>query len=71
MDTKTRLLAKATTWQVSGLISMALIGYVFTGSFTTGGGIAVAGAMLGFASYFVHEWLWSNVRWGRVDRNIR
>ncbi len=65
MDSTIRLITKSITWQVSGLIVMTLIGYLFTGSITAGGGIALASALIGFVSYFMHEMLWSKVTWGR------
>jgi uncharacterized membrane protein len=67
MDSKIRLLAKAVTWQVSGLISMMLIGYLFTGSVVASGGIAVVGCFAGFVAYFVHEIAWGKVAWGRIQ----
>lgn len=65
METKTRIAAKAVTWQTMGMVVMALIGLGFTGSITAGGGIAIAGAILGFVTYFFHELVWSKVSWGR------
>ncbi|WP_376873433.1 DUF2061 domain-containing protein [Albirhodobacter sp. R86504] len=65
MDSKTKLLAKAVTWQVAGFFSMMLIGFVFTGSVTASGGIAIAGSITGFVAYFLHEIVWSHVTWGR------
>ena len=65
METTTRLITKSLTWQAMGLIVMTLVGYVFTGSVAAGGGIALASAMVGFLSYFMHEMAWSRVRWGR------
>lgn len=67
MDSKFRLLIKAVTWQVSGLVSMMLIGFIFTGSIAAGGGIALAGAIVGFAAYFAHEVVWSKIKWGRGE----
>jgi len=65
MDSTLRLIGKATTWQISGLVTMTAIGYMFTGSLSAGGGIALTGAIAGFAAYFVHELIWSRVHWGR------
>ena len=65
METTVRLLAKSITWQVMGFCSMTLIGYLYTGSISVGGGIAVSAALTGFIGYFVHETLWSKVGWGR------
>lgn len=65
MDTQIRLLTKSATWQIMGFLTMTLIGYLFTGSISASGGIAVTGTMIGFVSYFFHEKLWSKVAWGR------
>ena len=65
MDSTIRLFTKAVTWQVAGFFSMTLIGFLFTGSFAAGGGIAFVGAVAGFVSYFVHEMAWSRISWGR------
>lgn len=65
MDTTIRLLTKAVTWQIAGLFTMTLIGFLFTGSIAASSGIAIVGALTGFASYFVHEMAWSRVSWGR------
>lgn len=65
MDTASRIFTKSVTWQVMGLFSMTLIGFVFTGSVTLGGGIAIVSSILGFIFYFLHEMVWSNIQWGR------
>ncbi len=67
MDTTKRLITKSITWQLAGLISMTVIGFLFTSSFTAGGGIAIAGSIVGFLSYFFHEIVWSKIQWGRSD----
>ena len=68
MDSKIRLLTKSVTWQVAGLFSMTLIGFLFTGSMAASGGIAIAGSIAGFFAYFAHEFAWSKVRWGISKR---
>ncbi|WP_138467953.1 DUF2061 domain-containing protein [Poseidonocella sp. HB161398] len=65
MDTPLRTLAKALTWQGLGLGLMTLIGLAFTGSVTTGGGIALTGAATGLVTYALHERVWARVAWGR------
>lgn len=65
METTARMITKSITWQAMGLIVMTLVGYLFTGSVTAGGGIALASAVIGFMSYFMHEMLWSKIGWGR------
>lgn len=65
MDTTTRLIIKSVTWQAAGLVTMMLIGFLFTGSIAASSGIAFTGAIAGFLSYFLHEVVWSKVSWGR------
>lgn len=65
MDSTIRLFTKAITWQAAGLVSMMLIGFLFTGSLLAGGGIAIVGCVVGFIAYFVHEMIWSRIAWGR------
>jgi len=65
MDSNVRLVIKAVTWQASGLFSMMLIGFLFTGSIAAGGGIALAGAATGFVAYFLHEYVWARIAWGQ------
>lgn len=59
MSTNRRALLKATTWQVSGLLVMSLLGYAMTGSWRFGGQIAVLSTVIGFVAYFIHEKLWA------------
>ncbi|WP_319498902.1 DUF2061 domain-containing protein [uncultured Cohaesibacter sp.] len=66
MDSRTRTIAKAISWQLMGLVSMTLVGYLFTRSLTASSGIAIASAIVSFIFYCFHERLWSRVRWGRM-----
>lgn len=66
MDTKKRTIAKAFCWQGVGLIVMTIIGYIFTGSASEGGALALTSATVGLVNYFLHERLWARVRWGRI-----
>ncbi len=65
MDRPIRTVAKAVCWQLLGLVSMGLIGLVFTGSLVQGAGIALSGAVTGLATYVVHERVWARIHWGR------
>jgi uncharacterized membrane protein len=64
METRSRSLAKAASWQALGLVTMSVLGFLFTGSLTTGGGLALASCLLGFFTYLVHERLWAGIGWG-------
>ncbi|MCE7028254.1 DUF2061 domain-containing protein [Jiella avicenniae] len=64
MESKKRSLAKAVSWQLVGLVSMAILGDVFTGSFFAGGELALTSCAFGFVAYILHERVWAGVRWG-------
>ena len=66
MDSHARSVAKAITWQITGLFIMALIGVAFTGSLTAGGLLAAITTVIGFVSYLIHERIWARIGWGRV-----
>ena len=65
MDTPKRTLIKAVIWNGIGLICMALVGFVATGSVTTGGAMALVNTAIGLSLYVVYERVWARVRWGR------
>jgi len=65
LDTPKRSIVKAVLWNLLGLVSMALVGYLLTGSISTGGAMAVINTALGFSLYLIYERVWSRVRWGR------
>lgn len=65
MDSTKRTWAKAIFWQVLGLISMVIVGYVFTGSLRAGGVMALINAVIGLTMYVIYERLWARIGWGR------
>lgn len=65
METPKRTFAKSLTWQALGLLTGTFIGWLFTGSLTAGGGIALTGAATGVVFFVLHERVWLRVRWGR------
>lgn len=65
METRRRSLVKALIWNIIGLLSMALVGYLVTGSFATGGVMAVINTVIGFSLYLIYERFWAGISWGR------
>ncbi len=65
METRGRSLVKAVVWNVIGLISMTVVGFVATGSFSAGGLMAGINTVLGFTTYLIYERVWAGIRWGR------
>ncbi len=64
METPTRSLAKAVSWQVQGLLVMTALGYLHTGSLFAAASIAGSASLTGFVCFILHERAWSRVRWG-------
>ena len=71
MDTKRRTIVKAFVWQLMGLVTMSLIGWIVTGSLAESSLITVIGTICSFVTYVLHERVWSRVRWGRADSRAR
>ena len=69
MDSFARTWVKAVLWSAIGLVSMSVIGSLFTGSLSVGGMMAVSNTLIGLASYVIYERVWSRISWGRQDRN--
>ena len=65
METRKRTVVKALIWNLIGLAVMALVGVIFTGSFTAGGMMAAINSAIGLSSYFLYERLWTRIHWGR------
>lgn len=65
MESRRRTLVKSALWMLIGFIAMALVGFLFTGSFVTGGSMALINALIGFLSYIVYERMWARISWGR------
>lgn len=66
MDSPARTLAKTVTWQASGFVSMTVLSWAVTGSWTAGSAIATGGLILGTVCYVIHERLWAKIAWGRA-----
>ena len=69
MDSFARTWVKAVLWAAIGLVSMSVIGSLFTGSLSVGGMMAVSNTLIGLASYVIYERVWSRINWGCQDCN--
>ncbi|NIZ14713.1 DUF2061 domain-containing protein [Phaeobacter sp. HF9A] len=67
METRGRSLVKAVVWNSIGLATMALVGFIATGSATTGGVMAAINTGIGFVSYLIYERIWAKINWGRAE----
>ena len=67
-ETSKRTVTKALTWQLLGLLVMAAVGYLLTGSIIEAGGLSLALQAFSLVCYILHERLWSRVRWGLLGK---
>ena len=66
METKKRTLVKAVVWNMIGLVVMALVGLVLTGSAAVGGTMAMINTAIGLTTYVLYERVWARIGWGRA-----
>lgn len=71
MDSRKRTWIKAIGWQLMGLLSMTVVGFLFTGSLWDGGAIAGVNALVGLMFYILYERVWTRVSWGRIHHSSR
>lgn len=55
------VLAKAITWQLSGIIMTLLIGRIFTGDWQGAGAMTAVMTAVGLVCYCLHEMLWQRL----------
>ncbi|MEL6689370.1 MAG: DUF2061 domain-containing protein [Pseudomonadota bacterium] len=65
MESATRTWVKAGLWALIGLLVMAVVGFVATGSLVTGGAMAVVNTAVGLVTYVIYERIWARISWGR------
>ena len=65
MDTAKRTLLKAVIWQITGILTMGLVGVIMTGSISQGLGLALVNTAVGTVTYILYERCWARVCWGR------
>ena len=67
-ETRMRSLAKTISWRISATTITFIISYIFTSSITISGGIASVEFIAKMIWYYVHERIWSLIKWG-VNKN--
>ena len=70
MDTTKRTLAKSISWQTLGIITMTALGYGQIGSVLAALSLAASASLMGFITFFIHEKIWSRIRWGQANRLV-
>lgn len=64
-DTQARSLTKTVTWRVTGSTSAVIIAYLVTGSIGISSTIGLVHLIVNTALYWLHERLWTHIRWGQ------
>ncbi len=64
METAKRSLTKAVIWNLIGLLTMGIVGFLATGSLMVGGATALINTCVGFCCYLAYERVWSRIQWG-------
>jgi uncharacterized membrane protein len=61
-----RSIAKAISYRIICIISLAIVTYVFTGDLVQMTGIVVVFQSIQTFFYYFHEQLWERVQWGHI-----
>lgn len=64
-DAPWRSLVKAVSWRTAGTIDTFLISLLITGELALAGGIAGTEVLTKIILFYLHERLWTRLRWGR------
>jgi len=67
MDSRTRALAKATTWRLLATAITATCAWLVTGEAMYAASIGALDTFIKFGSYYLHERLWDRARPGRAQ----
>jgi uncharacterized membrane protein len=63
-ETKTRSIIKACSWRVVGSTMTGFIVYVLTGNILASSAILGVDMVVRLLVYFLHERIWSAIKWG-------
>ena len=64
-ESHARSIAKAVSWRATGSLDTFILALLITGSSAWAGSIAVTEIVTKIVAYYLHERVWSWVRWGR------
>jgi len=71
METRLRSLVKSLTWRVLGIVILAILAWIFTGSWEQTTLITVTFHTIRVVLYYFHERLWLRIRWGIVKYDYK
>ena len=65
VESKTRSLAKAISWRITGSLDTFVISWAITGNAGIATGITTIELVTKIFYYWVHERVWDQIEWGR------
>lgn len=68
IDARKRSLAKAVIYKVGSIVLLAGLSWLFTRDVMQMSLITVSYEVIAMLGYYIHERLWEQVRWGRVNK---
>lgn len=74
MDTNSRSIAKTVTYRLATFVFTYIITMAFTNESSTSAWMAILSLTIGALAFYIHERLWTRVKWGNlggIDRQIR
>ena len=63
-ENHSRSIVKAASWRLVGSIDTFLLSWLFTRNAAAAGAIASTEVLTKMVLYYLHERVWSNVKWG-------
>lgn len=66
MESKSRSLIKALSWQTLGFISTMIVTFCFMGSLIQACTMTIFMTIIALVLYFVHERFWQRIQWGKL-----
>ena len=72
MDSSKRSITKAVVWELSGLLTLLVVGALMLKQPMAIGCLAVVFYLVRIIMFFLHERIWAKyIRWGKVRRHDR
>ena len=66
-ERRKRTLARTLTWRASGVPVAMVLTFLMTGDLQLGIGLGISYNLVRFATHYLHERMWSRVKWGIED----
>lgn len=64
-ESRSRSLAKAISWRITGTLDTFIISWLITGQLSLAGAIAVTEVITKIILYWLHERGWNKISWGK------